>query len=223
MATAPAPSNANTSATINVVATLPSPGNYGQYLPSPGVWESCYISNSYDEDKHIYMMGVTSPYGTNFSFSAGAGSFSTFNLFNTAFVQLTTPTLLWTMQWSAIKQGDRPQIPDPTTLTDGNWILLSSHIEPEVVETLPDGFTYVYTIRGIYWFGHANPANAKMFFPKPPWLADSNPTGRAVTSDMFVPGLTDTPGAMGTSNDTELDKITGYQEFNKPLVGPPNS
>lgn len=174
---------------INVVSDLPVADDIAQIISSTGVWENYFIRNSYDTDQHVFQLGITSPTG----FQGGT----------VAFVQTAAPTLIWTCDWTATMQNGKPTIPNPTELADADWVLLHTLIEPETVELLPDGYTYVYTIHGTYWYGHANPAAAQMFFPKPAWLLDTNPMGRTVDASMFQPGLTDTPGNTGTSDDLE--------------------
>lgn len=187
MPTIPAPPNVG--ALVNIVVNLPAEGTYGQFIQDAGVWEDYFIQNSYDTDQHVFQLGVTTPTGF---------------LGNTvAFVQTAAPTLIWTCDWLARKQGNVPSVPNPTELADGDWVLLHTTIEPAMVDVLPDGYTYVYTIHGTYWYGHANPAKAQMFFPKAPWLVDTNPSGRAVNASMFESGLIDTPGNTGTSDDLE--------------------
>lgn len=201
----PAPPT-GTGTLINVVPALPLAANYGQFITDrAGVWEYYFIKNSYDTDQHVFQMGVTSPSGFNGS--------------TVAFVQTAAPTLVWTCEWSARRQGSLPSIPDPIDLVDKEWVLLHTQIEPEIVDVLPDGFTYVYTISGIYWYGHANPSQVQMFYPKAPWLADTNPEGRAIDVLSLESGLTDTPGNTSSNNDFMQELIDEF-DVSKPPVEP---
>ena len=203
----PAPSTIGLGTLINLVTSLPNlaSNDDGQYIHDTGIWEDYFIQNSYDTDQHVFQLGVTSPTG--------------FNGATVAFVQTAAPTLIWTCEWSARKQGDLPSLPDPIDLVDDNWVLLHTQIEPEIVDVLPDGTTYVYTIRGTYWYGHANPAQAQMFYPKAPWLADTNPDGRAIDILSFESGLTDTPGNT-SSNDDFMQELIDKFDDSKPPVEP---
>ena len=135
-----------------------------------GIWNDYLVDNRYEKDLHRYMMGMTSPNG--------------FKNASVAFVQLAAPTLLWVADWTASRFGKRPIIPksDPPT-TD--WVLLDEQVEPATITALPDGVSAVYTISGIYVYGHKNP-NASIIedvcFPLPPYLEDSFPEGRHMQS-----------------------------------------
>lgn len=173
------PGLANVPAVVNFINVLPSDFLGQCKAPYAGIWEDYYIQNSYETDGHIYQMGISSPNGF-------AGQ-------SVAFVQLASNTLLWTCNWITTMQGASPTLPDPITLNDGNWILLDQHIEPQMVDLLPDGESYVYTIRGTYYYGHTNPDQAQVVYPAAPWLLDIDPALRLVTPLQFQGGLTDAP------------------------------
>lgn len=174
---APGSNQGTLTTTISFISSMPF-DTLGQWVAPPvGLWSDYYIHNSYFTDGQKYMMPISSPGG--------------FYSASVAFVQLASETLLWTCQWTATMQGAQPTVPDPDALSDPDWVFLDQLIEPAMVELLPDGQTYIYTINGVYWFGHQNPDQAQVAYPKAPWLLDSNPTARLLTDLSFIPGLID--------------------------------
>ncbi len=118
------------------------------------------IKNRYEKDRHIYMMGITSPNG--------------FDGAKAAFVQLASPTLLMVTDWTVARFNKKPRIPD-SALVDPNWVLLDEMPETDAVTVGPDGITPLYSISGVYVYGCRNP-NSNLYnnvnFPRPAWLAD---------------------------------------------------
>jgi hypothetical protein len=150
------------------------------YQAQPGVWTEYYITNSYFSDNHIYQAGIASPGGF-----LGA---------SVAFFQTTAPTLLWQCDFTAERRIASPILPSPTTLLDPNWVLLDQRLEPEMIELAPNGASYIYKISGTYWFGHLNPAVARVTFPIAPWFIDTATyVVRILTSSNFQGGLIDAP------------------------------
>lgn len=138
----------------------------GQYnLPdAPRSFFSDYqIINHYERDKHRYMMGIASPDG--------------FQGTCVAFVQLASDTLLWICDWTAMKPGEAPTIPDPDELGSQNWVLLDQHYEPAAIILGPDGVSPFYRISGVYVFGHKCPdkdnALFDITFPRRPDVQDN--------------------------------------------------
>lgn len=134
----------------------------GQYdNDNPGIFTHYMIYNRYESDRHIYMMGISSPEG--------------FQGNSVAFVKLTAPTLLWVCDWTASKIGGKPKIPNPV-VQDQNWVLLDVLPETAMENVGSDGVSRVYRISGTYVYGHKNP-NADVFrnigFPRPPYLLES--------------------------------------------------
>lgn len=128
--------------------------------PGDDVTTRFLLKNRYEADRHIYMMGVTSPNG--------------FQGAKAAFVQLASKTLLWISDWTLARFNKKPRIPDPAVL-DPNWVLLDEHIEPDGVTVGPDGVNPLYSISGIYVYGCRNPDTntyGNVVFPRPTWLAD---------------------------------------------------
>lgn len=118
------------------------------------------LKNRYERDRHIYMMGITSPNG--------------FQGAKTAFVQLASPTLLWISDWTVARFNKKPRIPS-STLLDPNWVLLDEIPETDAITVGPDGTNPLYSVSGIYVYGCRNPdANVynNVTFPRPAWLAD---------------------------------------------------
>ena len=133
------------------------------------------VKNRYEADRHIYMMGITSPSGF-------AGN-------QAAFVQLANKTLLWISDWTLARFNKFPRIPNPTP-TDPNWILLDEHFEPDAITIGPDGVTPLYSISGIYIYGCRRPAAQtinNLVFPRPAWLNDVFP--RFITTQNLEQGI----------------------------------
>ncbi len=118
------------------------------------------VRNRYEDDRHIYMMGITSP-----NEFAGATA---------AFVQLANPTLLWISEWTLASFNRKPAIPNSDTM-DNNWVLLDRHMDPYILTVGTDGVTPLYSISGMYVYGCRKPdpdAYKNMIFPRPVWLQD---------------------------------------------------
>lgn len=161
--------------TLIQIQTIPADDFNGLYNSTQvGLWTDYYIWNSYFTDQHIYQMGVASPGG--------------FDGASVAFVQTTAPTLLWQCDWQVERQDASPIIPSPTQLLDPNWVLLDTKIEPEQIELVPNGITYIYRIKGTYWFGHQNPAVAQMVHPIAPWFVDSEGIQQRIINTASVTG-----------------------------------
>jgi hypothetical protein len=157
-------------ANINI-GTIETTDEFAEYLeldPAEG-WSffvDYIINNSYESDKHIYMMPV-----------AFGGSLSTVTKGpSAAFVQLANPTLLWIADWTACKTGNQPEIPDSLIRPNVRWVLLDESMELHNVGFGADGRTPIYRISGTYVYGCVNP-DQKLIndvnFGRPPWLDDS--------------------------------------------------
>jgi len=152
-----------------------APDDYdAKYLPGAdpqAVWTDYKIRSRYENDQHVYMMGITSP--GIIAGSPGLGTRTTGSLTGAAFVQLAAPTLLWVADWTAAKFKEIPSIPE--FVVGGGWVLMDVHFEPGMLVVGADGVTPLYRISGTYVYGHTNPS-ARVFpdvvFTRPPWLAD---------------------------------------------------
>ena len=124
------------------------------------IYTDYQIRSHYEKDRHIYMMPVTSPEETQ----ALDGT--------VAFVQLAMPTLLWVADWTARRQKEKPEMPDPrlilavglgqkgllVAVPDKNWVLLDDNYETAQYTLLIDGETPVWRLSGIYVYGHRRPS-----------------------------------------------------------------
>lgn len=168
-----------------IVQNIPFDDLGAQFIPSPNsVWADYVINNRYEEDKHTYMMGVTSPTG----FQQGSSN-NTTNA-TVSFVQLASPTLLWIADWTVARFNEKPKIPNYDI--GGGWVLLDKHIEPGMLTVSADGATVLYRISGTYFFGHKNPSSKiqnDINFSRPPWLDDF--VDRTVPDTMFEFNLID--------------------------------
>lgn len=145
------------------------------------IWTDCMIGNRYEQDKHIYQMGLTSSDG--------------FNGQSCAFVQLSAPTVLWICEWTVCRFGAKPKIP-PSEPSDPNWVLLDTMDVTAPLAIMANGVTPMYRISGVYVYGCKNPGSdikALMSFPRVPWIEDA--FDRTVSDDMLMTGLIDRAGA----------------------------
>ena len=134
----------------------------GQYETGDpaAIYTDYEVRSCYEKDRHIYMMPVTSPEET----AALDGT--------VAFVQLAMPTLIWIADWTARRQKEKPEMPDPrliiavglgqkgllVTIPDKNWVLLDDCYEAAQYTLLIDGETPVWRLSGTYVYGHRKPA-----------------------------------------------------------------
>lgn len=116
-----------------------------QSNPVSSIFAHYRINNRYEKDKHIYMMPITSPDG--------------FQGQSVAFAKLAADTLLWIADWTAMKVGEQPEIPNPILSPGQGWILLDEHFEPAAVLPGPNAKTAMYRISGTYVFGKSNPSS----------------------------------------------------------------
>lgn len=183
---------AKISTDISVNRILPD-DELGRYEDPAGVWEDYYIQSRFVGDPHIYMMGVTSPDG----FFDGTSTPKT-----VSFVQLASKTLLWIVDWTASRWGDKPKIPSPVS-NDPRWVFLDDMIEPANMELGPDGVTPLWRISGTYIYGNTNPKDLTVnnaYYPRPPWMdempwngIDGIPTSRVVDEGTLESSLIDLP------------------------------
>lgn len=133
------------------------------------------VNSRYEECPNVYMAGNTSsaPY---------RGS-------TVSFFQLASKTVLWIVDWTALRLGKQPLVPSKNP-ADSNWVFLYATPETEKVVTAPDGVTPLYRISGTYVYGHKNPPEdiyTLVTYPRPPWLPDT--FDRTQPSSMQTQGL----------------------------------
>lgn len=144
--------------TVGEVQFDPLPTNL--IASDAGIFSDCQVINHFEKDRHLYMMGLTSPGG--------------FNGASVGFAQLASPTLLWIADWTVERQGSQPTFPDPTPY-DSTWVLLYDLYEPGQVNVAADGVTPIYRISGTYIYGKTNPSTVTINdinYGRPPWLLD---------------------------------------------------
>lgn len=157
----------NVEATVTIGVITPdgilgdSLGKYDSTGNPLAIWTDCTIRNRYEKDKHIYMMGVTSPGG--------------FQGNSVAFAQMANPTLLRIVEWTVCRFNQLPDVPDPRSV-GSNWILLDDNLETVAPEVAPDETSGLYRLSGYYVYGCINPAaltiqNATI--PRKPYLDDA--------------------------------------------------
>lgn len=157
---------------------------YQDLSPDQSIFIDYDIQSRYEGDRHIYMMGLSSPEG------------AAQNDRSAAFVQLASPTLLWIVDWSVAKWAEAPEYPNSFPNPAGPWVLLDEHYEPTMLMLATDGVTALYRISGTYVYGHKNPdpldLSSHVQFSRPAWMLDtfdrSLPTSKK-TPDLF--GLED--------------------------------
>ncbi len=174
------------------VTVGPLTGDFGGKFTNEGAssaaWDDYLITNRYEKSQCRYMMGVTSPDGFS-----NQGSIQ-----KVAFAQLASPTLLWMVDFTAMRTGQKPNIPNPNVgriSQKGEWILLSEHLEPLMVTLAADGDTPIYRISGTYIYGNTAPdfyLSRDINFPRAPWLENS--FDRTVPDNMFENALSNLGG-----------------------------
>lgn len=163
--------------------------NAAKYIPSaqPAIYIDYIARNRYEGDYHRYMMGITSPGG--------------FQGKSVAFCQLAAKTLLWVSDWTALREGYPPDIPDPESKNE-NWILLDVIPETGTPTLKPDGATVLYRISGTYVYGCVNP-NANIYkdvvFCVPPWMDVSKGVIRQMPDGSIKQGIINTLGGLNAA------------------------
>lgn len=161
--------------TISDIIATDQDSAYVNTTDDQNIFADYEIRNRYEGDKHVYMMGITSPGG--------------FQGKSVAFCQLAAPTTLWMVDWTACKWNTPPLVPDPNDPADPEWILMDVITEPAQIIIGRDGVTPIYRLSGTYVYGHTNPDQANIYFPRPPFIADKFP--RIVPTSVFTPNLMD--------------------------------
>lgn len=168
----------NTQASTNaqVLVGLVQPDGTSSKFINKGTYNDYQITNRYEKDGHIYMMGLTSPGGNPTTGTC-------------AFVQTAIPTLLWISDWTACKWTDQPEIPNPVSY-NANWVLLDEHIETAMMAVGSDGVTPLYRCTGTYTYGNVYP-NAYLVndisYGRPPYIEDNIP--RNMPTSKLTPNL----------------------------------
>ena len=155
---------------------------------SPGIFTDYIVRTTLEDDRHIYMMGQTSP--------------EKFQGKTVGFVQLASHTILKIVDWTACKALSKPKIPDPTPSND-DWILLDVIPETYGLSVTADGTTPVFRISGVYVYGHTNPPDSVfdlLEWPSPPWL-DSNGIDRSVSKNLFDSTIVDSQAARANAGN----------------------
>lgn len=168
--------DAGTRAIVNFGEVEPDDLNaaYNADADAESVWTDYQINSRYEEDRHIYMTGITAPGGVGGG-SPGLGATSVGVTRGAAFVQLASPTLLWVADWTAARFKAIPSIPEFEVAPNSGWVLMDVHVEPGMLVVGADGVTPLYRISGTYVYGHKNPSARIIYqvnFTRPPWLED---------------------------------------------------
>ena len=153
-------------AVIDTRTKIAPSGTQPSYTPAEktndrNIWTDFMVNSTYEKDRHIYLMGLTSPGG--------------FNGATCAAVKLCTSTEVLVCIWTGCQWSDVPLCPDPESL-DSNWVLLDDWWEPAVLVTAPDGTTPLYRLSGVFIYGCLNPSILTwqdVEFPLAPWLDPS--------------------------------------------------
>jgi hypothetical protein len=172
---------ADATVTVGPIETDDTFGEYDLNAQADGIFGDYEINNYYESDKHVYMMGVTSPGGNP---SGGT----------VAFCQLAMPTLLWLCDWTALKWGEKPNIPDPNRLADPGWVLMDEHYATAKIDATveADADAVLYRISGLFLYGHRNPDQIVLHhvrFGRPPYLNDF--VTRSISEEFFTANLID--------------------------------
>jgi len=149
-----------------------------------GIVTDFSVKCRYERDGHIYMLGLTSP--------------NPFQGASVAFVQLSSPTLLFIADWTACKVGSCPEYPD-SVINDPNWVLLDDHIEPPAPGLVNNGVDGVFRLSGCYIYGHKNPASKAALnasFPLKSWMLPQ--INRTIPPSKALPNLLVSPSPSTT-------------------------
>lgn len=144
-----------------------------QQILTPTIWTDCYVANRYENDKHRYMMPITSP--------------TPFQGKSVAFCQLAAPTMLWISDWTVQRTGTVPDIPDPELVPD-DWVLMDVHYDPAPLKVSRDGRTPIYRVSGTYVYGSQNPPtqpHQAVLFARLPWI-DPSQYSRTIPDDVLT-------------------------------------
>lgn len=177
-----APTELGSPAQVNLAGiTFDDDNVFAANATTNSIWDDYVLHGRYERDKHIYMMGVTSPNG--------------FNGASVAFAQLAAPTILWIVDWTAARSNEKPSLPDNTPYSN-NWILLDEMIETDEITVAADGTTPEYRISGTYVYGCINPTPqliSSVSFGRPPWLQPV--FNQSVPTSLLEKGLIDSPSS----------------------------
>lgn len=153
-------------AVIEEVAVLPDPVNTAD-RQAGGAYASYTITVVYDSPEN--RIGVTemappvaavgTPGETGYQPARGV----------TRYIPLSAPSMGCTVEWSAERAGEPPQIP-PYTVSDPNVVPLGVTVNPGPVETDDTGVTLVYRASGRYRYGFRSLLGATIGLYLPPWL-----------------------------------------------------
>lgn len=167
--------NNNTAATVRVgVIQVDDNGSAYNQNNSPNIFDDYLIESLYETDIHRYMAGITSPgpIGAVGPLGAigGASAIPT-----AAFFQLSAPTTLWIVNWTAGRWGAVPDVPDPNIAASpgigANWILLDVTIQVPRLDVDCTGSKPYYRVSGTYVYGCLHPSTNPFLdvnFPRAP-------------------------------------------------------
>lgn len=139
------------------------------------VWNDYKVLNRYEKDRHVYMMGITSP--------------TPFQGRSVAFAKLAADTLLWISDWTASRLAIPPEIPKSTP--PAGWILIDEHMETHDTILMGDADTPIYRISGTYVYGCLNPSEEmvnNVKFGLAPYYQPGQ-IGRAISPSLLKPNI----------------------------------
>lgn len=156
------------------------------------------IVNKYLFDPGVYTNGVTSPGG--------------FNGLSVSFVQLRSATLLWLADWTALKGGAVPEIPDPFSVSP-DWTLLEVMPEMPAVVPASDGVLPLYRVSGRYIYAHNKPSKTiydQLNFPRLP--TQPNVFSRSIPLSKLTDQLINGIGPASTGSSTSFPNVPSLGE-----------
>lgn len=152
------------------------------------------IRNSYEEDPHTYMLGISSPQG--------------FQGDKVAFVQLASTTLVLVCRWTGCRYNEQPIVPQADPEDDNLVVLYRSPVTVSVT-TGPDGVTPLYRISGTYVYGVRNPDPTllnNVSFGLDPRYLDNFAGGRTMPTRYEDPTLMQAQAGAAGGNNAQLPR-----------------
>lgn len=137
----------------------PAPAVRAEVGGDDGVTTDFHCWSHYEKDQVTYAGALTSPDGY-------AGD-------DVGVVRLGRPVLIWLVEWTALRVGLPPIVPDPAA--PAGWRLLDEHVTPAVQGVGPSGADSVMRISGVYVYAKRK-SSPSVFsdavFPLALWVRD---------------------------------------------------
>jgi hypothetical protein len=136
-------------------------------------------------------------------------------------LQLFQPISRKVVEWKAERIGAIPIIPDPTISTGSQYygkLVLMSHVKSPIgIEAMPDAYTKIYRISGVYTYASLVPLGdtESLSFAIPPWLNLQTDQTTQLTQNEYAQGIINNQvqSTGGTVAFNFADEITSENAF----------